>query len=171
MRPLPLHDALPPRPRPAAIARALACALCAMVFSAAALAQSATPVDSLSKALKLKPDEPTPKDFVRQSRPPAETLRYVPINTPRADPPKSVMSPDEVRKMEADLDRVRTRHDAISGRKPLAGPFRSTANDAKPRTPPVVGAGCAITCVVNSDVATSVTNTVAPPATQPEIAH
>lgn len=151
--------------------RGVKLALWLALVSAPALAQGAAPSTGapadLAKQLRLTATPPEPKDFVRQTRGPAQSQHYVPIDSPRVEPRKPLMSPDEIRRTEADLDSIRNRHDAVSGRKPLAGPFKSTANVAAPQAAGNVGTGCAITCQVNSDLANSVVNSVAPAAPLP----
>ena len=129
-------------------------------------ASSSSPVDAIVHGLKLTTTPREPDDFVRKTRKPNETLDYVPIAGERRDPAKRLMTGDEIRAREAELDAVRARHDAASRRRPAAGPFRSSA-------PPVVArketpaTKCLITCGVSSTVATSVTSAVTPAATTP----
>ena len=147
--------------------------MAAILFaSLAARAQGAndaapsSPVAAVVNGLKLTTTPREPEDFVRKTRKPNETLDYVPIAGERRDPAKRLMTADEIRAREAELDSVRARHDAASRRRPATGPFRSAA-------PPVVArketpaTKCLITCGVSSTVATSVTSAVAPAATTP----
>jgi hypothetical protein len=140
-----------------------------LVASPAARAQgasSSSPLDVVVNGMKLTTTPREPDDFVRKTRKPNEALDYVPIAGERRDPAKRLMTGDEIRAREAELDAVRSRHDAVSRRRPATGRFRSAA-------PPVVArketpsTKCLITCGVSSTVATSVTSAVAPAATTP----
>ncbi len=127
---------------------------------------SPSPVDAIANGLKLTTTPREPEDFVRKTRGPQDSLGYVPVVGERREPAKRLMTGDEIRAREAELDAVRARHDASARRRPAAGPFRSAA-------PPVVArketpaTKCLITCGVASTVATSVTSAVAPAATTP----
>ena len=91
----------------------------------------ANPLEAISQGLKLRADPVESKDFVRESRP--TDMQYIPAGTPRPQPPTKVMSADQVKSKQAELEAMLVRHDRVSGRKPT--PARATTGAAKPVAP------------------------------------
>ena len=91
----------------------------------------ANPLEAISQGLKLRADPVESKDFVRESRP--TDLQYIPAGTPRPQPPTKVMSADQVKAKQAELEAMLVRHDRATGRKPT--PARATTGAAKPVAP------------------------------------
>jgi hypothetical protein len=54
--------------------------------------------------------------FVSATRPDPSQLNYVPLGHAPAQPPAKLMSPDQVKAMEMELDQLRLKGDKISGR-------------------------------------------------------
>lgn len=132
---------------------ALVCAASAMAQSGPNAAPAASdPLQAIGEALKLRATTRDPADFVRNSRKPDGELQYVPLGAANAEPARRVLTPDEIRAAERDLDGVRAKHDAMAGRKTAAAPAKSVApgpaGPAKPKT-----RNCLITCVVSPNVA------------------
>jgi hypothetical protein len=147
---------------------AIALSLCGSAFAQSPVKThppASNPLDTVANGLKFRADPPPPAGFVGGSRKPDAELQYVPIVGARPEPERRVLSSDEIRAREAELDAVRTRHDGMARRKSPVGPFKSAARETpKPVKPPEQG--CLITCVVTSTVVKSV-GAVAPPAASP----
>jgi hypothetical protein len=102
----------------------------ALTAAAATSAQDAekketNPLIDFARKVKLLPDPVEPKDFVKQTRP-AQT-DYLPVGVVPPERDLKVKTAEELKAMEAGLDKARSRHDKISGRpppkvKPLAKP-------------------------------------------------
>jgi hypothetical protein len=135
---------------------ALAGGLLAGAFGGAACAQPAPapqpegerkPASSLLGAIvqgpKLRTTAPEPKDWVKASRP-AEAREPRRVQ-PEAEPRRPILSPEQIRAREAELDNVRARHDRLAERKPARGPFASAAPPAPPAAQKT-SVGCAIAC-------------------------
>lgn len=85
-------------------------------------------------------------DFVVKSRPPADTLHYLPVGGARPEPATQVMTVDQIKAEESELDTLRQRHDRIARRKSDSVVHSSVADGRK--TPPVkpVPPKCILTC-------------------------
>jgi|GEM_PF-4718574 hypothetical protein len=91
----------------------------------------ANPLEAISQGLKLRADPVEPKDFVTGSRP--TDMQYIPTGSPRPQPPSKVMTADQVKAKQAELEAMLVRHDRATGRKPT--PVRATTGAAKPLAP------------------------------------
>jgi hypothetical protein len=85
-----------------------------------------------------------PQDWVKRSRP-ADNEAYVPVGRPSDRSQRPVMTPDQVRAKEAELDAVRAQHDRLAHRKGFKGRIGS------PTAPPlarkeVKKPNCVLTC-------------------------
>ena len=69
-------------------------------------------VRSIAKKLGLATDPGRPQDFVIQSRP-AGPLEYIPAGRRPFVHDNKAKTPDELKALDAEMDAVRTRHDAI----------------------------------------------------------
>lgn len=86
-----------------------------------ALAQQAQPTQAeagFDPALLLheKTIVPPAADFVRASRPDENKLNYIPFGSQRPEPKSKVMTPDQVKAVELQLDQLRLKQDQLSGR-------------------------------------------------------
>jgi hypothetical protein len=93
---------------------------------------ASNPLDVISQGLKLRADPVEPKDFVRETRPSEERLKYIPTGSARPQPAGKVMNAEQVKAKEAELEAILARHDRVSGRRPTAA--RATTGAAKPKT-------------------------------------
>ncbi|HEY8579492.1 MAG TPA: hypothetical protein VIL72_06360 [Beijerinckiaceae bacterium] len=129
---------------PAAL-RAAAFALAATLAAPAALAQSGGGLfETLTQGPRLRTTPGEPADWVKASRP-----QTVPdaaaVDVESRKPRRALLTPDQVRRKEAELDALRARHDRLSGRKPVRGKYRSAAAEPEQKeTKKEVG--CALTC-------------------------
>lgn len=99
--------------------RALFLSLYLAASVAPAYAQE-SPFHDLAHALGLTADPPEPPDFVVRTRP-AETPPPIPVFKEPDEPTSRVKSKDDLKSMDADLDRANARHDALrSGFAPSA---------------------------------------------------
>lgn len=85
-----------------------------------------------------------PQDWVKRSRP-ADNQAYVPAGRPSDRPQRRVMTPDEVRAKEAELDAVRAKHDRLAHRKPFKGQI-GTASAPPLLKKEVKKPTCVLTC-------------------------
>ena len=109
---------------------------------------SSSPLDVISKGIKLKADPVESADFVEKSRP-AE-LNYVPVGGARPEPKGKLLSLDELRAKEAELDALRNRHDQLAHRKPPTKvAYNPIAQEPKKKAPKKE-VSCAITCEVKT---------------------
>lgn len=127
--------------RQAVLAAALLASLVA-VQPGAALAQGL--FETLSQGPRLRTDPGEPADWVRASRP-AVIPDAAGARLDDRQPRRALLSPDEVRRKERELDALRLRHDRISGRKPATGKFKSAAAEPIVKTPKKQ-VRCALTC-------------------------
>ena len=97
----------------------------APTFGAAALAQDAAPaspgvMNSLARQLKLAPAPVHSADFVEKSRPAEGSLHYIPTGSARPEPGgPAVLTADQIRAKEVELDALLARHNAIAHRAPV----------------------------------------------------
>jgi hypothetical protein len=147
MAPGPIRSASPMQRSTAAVVL-----LCALVCAGSAAAQGNTapgsddPLSTVLKGVKLKTDVGTMPDFVVKSRPPADSLHYIPIGSARPEPATPPLTVEEIKAEEAKLDALRLRHDRIAGRKGAPVPHTSVADGRKlpPKKPPPPK--CILTC-------------------------
>jgi hypothetical protein len=85
-----------------------------------------------------------PQDWVKQSRP-ADNQAYIPVGRAADQPQRKVMTPDEVRAKEAELDGVRAKHDRLAHRKPLTGQIGSATAPPLPKKE-AKKPNCVLTC-------------------------
>lgn len=74
-----------------------------------------SPLDTLMST-KLWADVPEAKDFVRETRPPPDSLAYQPVNGTDPERPK-LKSKVELEAMESELERAASRHDRNAGKR------------------------------------------------------
>ena len=130
------------------------CLAASVIGAGGAVAQTApkkpvtnqNPIEVITN-FKLRADPVEPMDFVKKSRPPEEQLQYLPITASKPEPEKRVMSFEEIKAKELELDGVRVRHDRIGGRAAPKTPLKTVAYAPKP---PAVKKkqSCLITCTV-----------------------
>ena len=125
---------------------------CALGLGGLAAAQDDKAPDSdglVSKTLqklKLKADPGTMPDFVVKSRPPADSLHYLPVGRPRPEPATGPLTVDQIKAEEAELDGLRERHDRVAKRKSAPATHASVADGRKlPPTKPKKPK-CILTC-------------------------
>ncbi len=87
------------------------------------------PLHALAKAAGFATDPPTPPDFVANSRP--ADFQPVPIFKKSDEPASKVMSKDDLKAMEADLDSASKKHDALRAAFPPAAKAMAEAEAAK----------------------------------------
>lgn len=92
---------------------------------------ASSPIDVISQGLKLRADPVEPKDFVRETRPSEDRLHFIPTGSPRPQPAGKIMTADQVKAKEAELEAILSRHDRLTGRRPTAA--RATTGAAKPK--------------------------------------
>jgi hypothetical protein len=131
----------PPAGRQALLAVALAASIMS-VQPGAALAQGL--LETLTQGPRLRTDPGEPADWVRASRP-AVIPDAAGADVGARQPRRALLTPDDVRRKERELDALRVRHDRISGRKPATGKFRSAAAEPVVKTPKKE-VRCALTC-------------------------
>jgi len=85
-----------------------------------------------------------PQDWVKRSRP-ADNEAYVPVGRPGDRSQRPVMTPDQVRAKEAELDAVRARHDRLAHRKGFKGQIGSATAPPLPKKE-VKKPNCVLTC-------------------------
>ena len=117
----------------------LSCALAQGV--APASADQDGPLESLGRLIGLRPKPVEPADFVRDTRP-SET-NFIPVHTPRPNNHERIMTNDELRAKERELDALKAGHDQIAKRppskvahKPLEAPAPPKAAAAKAQQAP-----------------------------------
>jgi len=114
----------------------------------AAAAPASGPVESIFRGAKLSTTPVEPPDWVRQTRP-AQTPDFIPVQRVRPEPSRAPMPPERVRQMEAELDALRARHDALGGRKPVKTAQGSVAGDPsrrKAKKKKKTAQPCVLTC-------------------------
>lgn len=84
-----------------------------------------SPLDTLMNT-RLWADVPEAKDFVRESRPPSESLDYLPTTPPQEIPRPKLKSKDELQALQAELERAGKRNQAQVGRRSAAKISRSS---------------------------------------------
>lgn len=84
--------------------------------------------------------------FVVKSRPPADTLHYIPVGSPRPEPATHALTVKEIKAEEANLDALRVRQDHLSGRKSEPIPHASVADGRKPPPRKAKPPKCILTC-------------------------
>ena len=117
-----------------------------MVFTvlglSCALAQGAAPasaeqggaLDSLSRLIGLRSKPVEPAEFVRETRP-AET-NFIPVHTPRPNNHERIMTNDELRAKERELDALKAGHDQIAKRPPSKVAHKPLEAPAQPKGAP-----------------------------------
>jgi len=86
--------------------------------------QSENPFATILRGPRFTTTPMEPQDWVKRSRP-ADNQAYIPVGRPPDQPRRRVMTPDEVRAKEAELDAVRARHDRLAHRKSFKGQIGS----------------------------------------------
>ena len=101
-------------------------------------------LDTILQGPNLRTTAPEPKDWVKASRP-AEAREPRRVQ-PDAEPRRAMLTPEQIRAREAELDNLRARHDRLGERQPARGPFASAAPPAAAAAAGQKGPGCAIAC-------------------------
>jgi hypothetical protein len=87
-------------------------------------------------------------DFVVKSRPPPDSLHYIPVGGARPEPAAPVLSVDQIKAEESELDSLRERHDRLARRKSEPVPHVSVADGRKPPRTKPIKPKCILTCDV-----------------------
>jgi hypothetical protein len=106
-------------------------------------------IDTILQGPKLRADPVEPADWVKARRP-NELQEPVRVQ-PGAEPARKLLTPDEIRQREAQLDAARSRHDQLSGRKPTRGKFASAAGEPTEKKKKAE-VRCTLTCNASSGV-------------------
>ena len=106
-------------------------------------------IDTILQGPKLRTDPVEPTDWVKARRP-NELQEPVRVQ-PGAEPARKLLTPDEIRKIEGQLDTARARHDHLSGRKPTRGKFASAAGEPTEKKKKTE-VRCTLTCNASSGV-------------------
>lgn len=91
----------------------------------------------------LTTNTPEPPEWIRKTRPPADAL-YGRDYVPGVEPERAPLNPDQLRKVEAEMNALKARHDRVGGR-PKSPAGRSAAADPKPKPGPRKP-NCVLTC-------------------------
>lgn len=113
---------------------------------AAPSAESTGPAQSILGALHLAAPDSDMPDFVRETRP--QQLDYLPITSRGAEPDSPILTPDEIRRREADLEKLRSRHDRIAARAPAPAVKSAAPEPVAKKTK--VAAPCLLTCTIKT---------------------
>lgn len=106
-------------------------------------------IDTILQGPKLRTDPGEPADWVKARRP-SELQELVRVQ-PGAEPARKLLTPDEIRQREAQLDAVRIRNEQLGGRQPVRGNFASAAGTPQEKKKKVE-VHCVITCDASSGV-------------------
>jgi hypothetical protein len=126
----------------------------ALTWSGSAVAQadeapnSEGTVSKVLQGLKVKTEVGQMPDFVVKSRPPPDSLHYIPVGGPRPEPAAPQMTVDEIKAEEAELDALKQQHDHIGARKSDATHHASVADGRKPPKSKPARPKCILTCDV-----------------------
>jgi hypothetical protein len=95
--------------------------------AAPAQVEQSGPLDAFARSLGQRAKPTQPADFVRETRP-AE-LDFIPVHSKRSEPPGKLLTADELKAREHELDDLKAAHDKIGDRqhvkvvyKPLQAP-------------------------------------------------
>lgn len=132
----------------------LACAFAFACASASAQEQGGRRaplglMETILQGPKLRTDPGEPIDWVKARRP-GELQEPVRVQ-PGAEPARKLLTPDEIRRREGQLDAVRIRNEQLGERKPVRGKFASAAG-APQEKKKKVEVRCSITCSASSGV-------------------
>ena len=106
--------------------------------------QSENPLTTILRGPRFTTTLIEPKEWVKRSRPEGEQA-YIPVGRNADISRRRIMTPDEVRAKEAELNAVQAKHDRLGHRKPMRGAIGSAAappirkKEAKKET-------CILTC-------------------------
>ena len=99
------------------------------------------PLESFGQMIGLRPKHVPPADFVRESRP-AESA-FIPVHSPRPIVQDRLLTTDELRAKERELDALKATHDHLGSRppakvvyKPLQAPAPSPVAPVTAQQPP-----------------------------------
>jgi len=106
-------------------------------------------IDTILQGPKLRTDPGEPADWVKSRRP--NDLQEPVRVQPGAEPARKVLTPDQIRQREAQLDAVRVRNEQLGGRQPVRGNFASAAGTPQEKKKKVE-VSCSITCDASSGV-------------------
>lgn len=100
-------------------------------------------IETIMQGPRLTTTPPEAADWVRASRPDPNAPRDA-ARSP--GPGRPILTPEEIRAREAQLDQARARHDRIAGRKPPTGKFGSAAGKPETAGAEPYKPGCVMTC-------------------------
>lgn len=100
--------------------------------TAYAPAQTGDPLTTIFRGPRFSTTAAEPPDWVKATRQ-KEYTDFVPTHGPRPEPSRPAMTPERIKKMEAELDALRARHDALGGRRPVKTAQGSVAGDGRAR--------------------------------------
>ena len=108
---------------------------CALAQGAApASAEQDGPLESLGRLIGLRSKPVEPAEFVRETRP-AET-NFIPVHTPRPNNHERILTNDELRAKERELDALKASHDQIANRPPSKVAHKPLEAPVQPKGPP-----------------------------------
>ena len=108
-----------------------------------ALGQGATPspapdrreqpgfLEGLARGTGLGSKAVEPAEFVRNSRP--ADFNYIPVHSKRPDAPGKLLTADELKARERELDALKASHDAIASRRPAKVVYKPLQAPGQPR--------------------------------------
>lgn len=106
--------------------------------------QSSNPLDTILQGPRFTTTPLESPDWMKRSRTGREQT-FIPTGPPDGQPQRPVLTPDQVRAREAELDGIRRRHDQIAGRNGYRGKVGSaTAPPIKREKPKPMP--CMLTC-------------------------
>jgi hypothetical protein len=100
-------------------------------------------VETIMQGPRFTTTPPEAANWVRASRPAANAAAAPPR---RPGPGRAVLTPDQIRAQEAQLDSLRARHDRIAGRRGPSGKLGSAAGKPEPSDAEKHKPGCVLTC-------------------------
>jgi hypothetical protein len=100
-------------------------------------------IETIMQGPRFTTTPPEAADWVRASRPAANTAAAPPR---RPGPGRAVLTPDQIRAQEAQLDSLRARHDRAAGRRGPSGKLGSAAGKPQPSDAEKHKPGCVLTC-------------------------
>lgn len=115
--------------------------------SAYAPTQTGDPLTTIFRGPRFSTTTAEPPDWVKATRQ-KEYTDFVPTHGARPEPSRPAMTPERIKKMEAELDALRARHDALGGRRPVKTAQGSVAGDGRARKGAKKKAArpCVLTC-------------------------
>ena len=111
--------------------RSLAPAVLLAVIALAPAAAQDGPLDSLATRVGQRSKPAESADFVRNSRP--ADLNYLPVHSKRPEPKGKLLSDDELKAQERELDALRAAHDKAGERTPVKAAYKPLKAPGQPK--------------------------------------